>query len=529
MVLQGFLAATHCEAALWLQPRPDEPLVAEASSSDSLRPPPLDELPPASSQLRELLGENGERVLVAPLPGPRRAWLTVGPCGTGERHDLDAYATFLLPVVAQYTQSSLEVEHAASELAERYEEINLLYTISEILGRTVTLEEAAATILTEISETVGARKAPILVHDRVTDTLQVVAALGVRPEDAPPIGTNDPCSVSARVFRTQHPMIVERDDMACDAEKLYRRGAMMSVPIMWTTPEGGEPLGVVNLSDRRSGQAFTAGDQKLVAAIATQIGTAIQNTRLVRTSLAQQRLVQEMQLAHDLQMKLLPSTKVVAPDADVAARVVPAESVGGDFYHLFKLGGHRTGAMIGDVSSHGYRAALIMALAMSASAIHAQTTTDPAETLNAIIGSMREELNTTEMFITAFYGVIDRDRGELRYANTGHPHAFLVQEDGHMERLPALDPPIGMVESAPSAVSRPWAAGRDLLLLFTDGISDARNRLGARLGEQPVLDIVREYRGETPTQIVDRVFQMLALHTGDAPLRDDLTLVVLRS
>jgi sigma-B regulation protein RsbU (phosphoserine phosphatase) len=78
-------------------------------------------------------------------------------------------------------------------------------------------------------------------------------------------------------------------------------------------------------------------------------------------------------------------------------------------------------------------------------------------------------------------------------------------------------------------VSRPWAAGRDLLLLFTDGISDARNRLGARLGEQPVLDIVREYRGETPTQIVDRVFQMLALHTGDAPLRDDLTLVVLRS
>ena len=100
-----------------------------------------------------------------------------------------------------------------------------------------------------------------------------------------------------------------------------------------------EPLGVVNLSDRRSGQPFTAGDQKLIAAIATQIGTAIQNTRLVRASVEQQRLSHEMQLAHDLQMKLLPTIAIVAPDAMVAARVVPAESVGGDFYNLFHLGG----------------------------------------------------------------------------------------------------------------------------------------------------------------------------------------------
>ena len=76
---------------------------------------------------------------------------------------------FLLPVVTQYLQSALEVEHAANELAERYEEINLLYTISEILGRTVSLEEAAETILIEMSETVGARRAPILVHDRATE------------------------------------------------------------------------------------------------------------------------------------------------------------------------------------------------------------------------------------------------------------------------------------------------------------------------------------------------------------------------
>src|SRR3954470_10187466 len=96
---------------------------------------------------------------------------------------------------------------------------------------------------------------------------------------------------------------------------------MLSVPITWTAPapRGAEPIGVVNLSDRRSGQPFTAGDQKLIAAIATQIGTAIQNARLVSASVEQQRLAHEMQLAHDLQMKLLPSDVIVAPANEASA------------------------------------------------------------------------------------------------------------------------------------------------------------------------------------------------------------------
>jgi sigma-B regulation protein RsbU (phosphoserine phosphatase) len=511
--------------AVWLLPSRDGPLVAGPAAPPDATAPPLDLLPDLGRAAP--LGTGSGSAVVVAIPGPQRAWMTLGPCSPGQPPE--TFARFLLPVVTQMLQSSLEVEHAARELAERYEEINLLYTTSEILGRTVALEEAAAIILTEISETVGARRGAILVHDRVTGTLQAEAALGVSPIDTLPIGVDDECSVSALVYREKHAMIVEGKDMPCEAEAVYRRGAMLSVPIMWTGPEGNEPLGVVNLSDRRSGQPFTAGDQKLVAAIATQIGTAIQNTRLVRASLAQQRLVQEMQLAHDLQMKLLPGVDVVAPDAEVAARVVPAESVGGDFYHLFRLGAGRTGVMIGDVSNHGYRAALIMALAMSAAAIHAQATADPGPTLGAVLGSLRDELNTTEMFITLFYAVIDRERGVLHYANTGHPHAFIVSADGTLERLPALDPPLGMVDAAPGGATRPWAQGKDLLLLFTDGVSDAPDRAGRRLGEQPVLDIVREHRAEPAAEIVERVFATLRQHTGDAPLRDDLTLVVVRS
>jgi sigma-B regulation protein RsbU (phosphoserine phosphatase) len=526
-VLAAFRAATGCEAAVWRSESLGAPPVIEVATPGAPAPrsgklpgpydPPLDWTSPVGP------------VIIAGVTAPRPSWLAIGPCATPGTRPRD-HLNLMLPVVAQYLQSAMEVEHAASELAERYEEINLLYTISEILGRTVSLDEAAGTILREVSDTVGARRASILVHDPVSDSLQVVAAIGVNPKAVPPISVGDDCSLSARVFRSLHPVIAEDGESMCEAESGYRRGAMLSVPIMWTAPRRpSEPLGVVNLSDRRSGQAFTAGDLKLVAAIATQIGTAIQNIRLVRESVAQQQLVHEMQLAHDLQMKLLPGANVVAPEATVAARVVPAESVGGDFYNLFPLGPGRTGVMIGDVSGHGYRAALIMALTMSAAAIHAQGTADPGAMLRALFASLSGELATTEMYLSAFYGIVDRTTGRLCYANAGHPHAFVLGAEGPPERLAAINPPIGMVPIAAATAERAWDPRSDLLVLFTDGITDARAPDGERLGEARVLDTIQRHRGLRPDQILDRVFEDLARHTGDGTRRDDLTLVLLHS
>ena len=527
-VLARFEQATGIPAAVWTQPVDDGPIVVSAGHTRVPAPGVIRLLQPGSSPA-EVDGESGALV-VAAVPGARRAWLGLGPCADGDRARTTDHLAFLLPVVGHYFQSETEVEHAAHELAERYEEINLLYTTSEILGRTVSLEEAAARILSEISETVGARRAAILVHDRVTDTLQVVSALGFDPREATPIAIGDPRAVTSFVFREQRATILDGESRYCEAEARFRQGGLLAVPILWTNPgpHGAIPLGVVTLSDRRSG-AFSTSDEKLVSAIATQIGTAIQNARLVRASLAQQRLQQEMQLASDLQLKLLPDASLFAPEAQIAARVTSADSVGGDFYQLFRLGGGRTGIMIGDVSSHGIRAALVMALVMSASAIHAQSSADPAEVLRKLLDTLRDELESTEMFISVFYAVVDPTRGRVRYANAGHPHAFVVGTDGTVERLGALDPPLGMSAEPPSARERAWSPNRDLLLLFTDGVSDSRNRQDVRLGEQRVLDLVRSLRDEPPQYIVDRVFAAVRSHVGDASRRDDLTLVVARS
>jgi phosphoserine phosphatase RsbU/P len=524
-LLTRFREATGCDAIVWTR-NDAGPLQVEFGRMD-IRPPAVVELIPRGGPPVEIALGRGV-MYVAAVAGPKRAWVAVGPLPEPNPVAV-AQVAFLSELVGHTFQSRLEVEHAAHELAERYEEINLLYTTSEIFGTTVSLEEAAARILDEIADTVGARRGALLVHDRVTDTLQVVTAIGFDAADAAPIATADPHCVSAQVFREQRSMIVEPGAMECEAE-FYRLGPLLSVPILWTNP-GNSPvsLGVLNLSERRTSETFSAGDEKLVAAIATQIGTAIQNNRLVRASLSQQRLQQEMELAHDLQMKLLPKSSHFLPDAQIAARVVPAESVGGDFYHLFRLGEGRTGIMIGDVSSHGYRAALIMALVMSATSIHAQTTSDPSRVLSALLATLTDELESTEMFVSVFYAILDPVRGHMRYANAGHPHAFVVAMDGCVERLEATAPPLGMSEQMPITVGRPWKPGGDLLLLFTDGVSDARNRFDQRLGESGITEIARTHRNEPPAMILEQMLTTLRQHMGDVTRRDDLTLVITRT
>lgn len=519
-VLVAFHDATQCSAAVVAEGAAG----LESLASAGTPAPAPDQLPEAAQSPRKIAGDSA---MVARIATVRRIWLIVGPCADGSAR-VEKYCRLLTPIVSQLVRGAVEVERAAEELAERYEEINLLYTISEILGRTTSVEDAAMAILAELSQTVGARRASILVHDRDSNMLIPVAAIGADATSLPSISANDLGSVSAKVFRSKHATIVDASEITSEAELPYVRGTLLSVPIMWTRPGGGSPLGVVNLADRGSSLPFTAGDQKLVMAIATQIATAIQNARLVRASMEQQRLQQEMNLAHDLQMKLLPSTSNMT-DVQVAAKVMPADSVAGDFYNLFRLGNAATGVMIGDVSSHGYRAALIMALVMSASAIQAQIHNDPGAMLGALLNSLGEELASTEMHISLFYGVVNRKKGTLTYANTGHPHAFVFEGDSKPERIAAIDPPLGLSDSPPKSLSRSWTAGDSLLVLFTDGISDARNAKDERVGEQRVLDVVKRNRREPVQVIVDKVFESLKRFTGAAAPRDDQTLLVLRA
>src|SRR5262249_7437835 len=157
----------------------------------------------------------------------------------------------------------------ASELAARYEEIDLLYTISETLGRTVSLDEAARTIARELAEVAGARRASIMVYDEPSQSLKMVAGRGLETFDVEPVAVNDPRSIAAKVCR-------DRTMLAFDsatpgpypgggAERGYKGKSFLSLPIVYAPP-GGEPrpVGVINLTDRMGEDIFTPEHKKLL-------------------------------------------------------------------------------------------------------------------------------------------------------------------------------------------------------------------------------------------------------------------------
>jgi phosphoserine phosphatase RsbU/P len=487
----------------------------------------------------QLDGEHGHAIVtptgdawLEPVAGHPGHWIQLGPDDMPmvERPDRARMAGALVGFVLAHER---EMALVVSELSTRYEEIDLLYTISDILGHTVHLEEAAQTIVREVSDVVGARRASLMVHDAETDTLRIVAARGLDKAWLLPVPVQHPDSIAARVFREQRALWndprADGSAVTSDPMRGYRGESYLSVPILYAPPGGtSRPIGVINLTDRLGEDMFTSGHKKLVTAIANQVGAAIENARLAELERQRERLRTELDLARELQIALMPPPQVLAKSGDIGARSQSAEFVGGDFYDLIALQRDAVGVMIGDVSGHGLRAAMLMAHAVSAAGVLAMGSPSPEDALQRLIEIVGDELRRAEMHISLFYGVVDRRRGALRYANAGHPHAFVVPKDGGApRRLHATAPPLGLGgERVVLGAEIEWTKGQDLLCLFTDGLSEA---MGAteRYGEQRVLACVSANIAKPSVQIVDLVFQDLEAF-APGPMADDRTMLVLR-
>lgn len=396
----------------------------------------------------------------------------------------------------QLEQLRHERDAATRELAERYEEISLLYAIGELLGSGSTVEETGRVILRELLVTVGAARGALLLHDAATTPRAlstIVASHGLSDTEARALTGAPPDALT------------------------------LNVPIRRVAAEPGVTLGAMLLVREAGSDPFTASDRKLVAAVAVQAGTALHNARLTRDMMAQRALQRELQVAQELQQKLLPSPAVIAPDAEAGAAVRAAVNVGGDFYALLRLDDQRTGVVIGDVSGHGVHSALVMALALSATGIHLQSLRDPSLALAALQESVWDELRSTDMSLALCMVVIDVVSHEVRFANAGHPHAFVVRPGAEPVRMGAQSPALGLVRSTWHNGVVPWDA-QSRLLLFTDGIVDARNSAGVRMGEEAVLQAAMTHA--PPQAVVQRVFAGVDAWTGGEPGNDDLAIVV---
>lgn len=224
---------------------------------------------------------------------------------------------------------------------------------------------------------------------------------------------------------------------------------------------------------------------------------------------------------------LLPAPSVLRNDANVAARCVPTEAVGGDFYTFNRLGLGAVAVMVGDVASHGFPAALVMAAVLAAAGIQAGSGASPDVTLRTLHDNLGERLTSADTYLTIFYGILDPTRKILTWASAGHPYAFRIPATGAAERLETTAPPLGLGNAA-EIVSRSisWDTRGDLLCLWTDGLSDAANQRGERFGEPRLIRMLEELRALAPEEIVERV--MAATERFASSSQDDRTLLVLR-
>lgn len=301
----------------------------------------------------------------------------------------------------------------------------------------------------------------------------------------------------------------------------------------------GEPVGALIVQTGRKAR-FAPGEVSLLRGLASLAVVALQRAGLIEQlrqkmaaleaaheGLAQkERLERELELARGVQQRMLPRTFPEIPGYKFASTYRPAREVGGDFYDAFLLDDDHFAIAVGDVSDKGMPAALYMALTRSLLRAEGTRARSPRATL-ARVNQLLIELGERDMFVTVFYGIVERSSGLLTYCRAGHDRPFLLR-DGRVSELRGDGMALGLVGGSRLQLSEetvPLAPG-DRLLLYSDGLSDVVSTDGEMFDKDRLAALVR---GQTaaPAELCRTLFDALSAFQGEAAQYDDMALLVL--
>lgn len=242
---------------------------------------------------------------------------------------------------------------------------------------------------------------------------------------------------------------------------------------------------------------------------------------------AQAQIKAELEVARALQMAILPAAFPARPGCEGAARMIPATTMGGDFYDFIELPDGRIGLVIADVSGKGVPAAFFMAVARTNLRDLAAQHLDPGSCL-AHTNELLCAQNPLSLFVTVFYCVFDPGSGVLRYANGGHNPAYVRHTDGSVEALNgAGGVALGVMPGAEYPEHTMRLLPGDRLLLYTDGVTEAFNPADEAYGVERLLAEVRSHGEGAAAALVERICRSVTSFAGSAAQSDDITLTVL--
>jgi len=418
------------------------------------------------------------------------------------------------------SQAALAIENARLYAAQREEAwvSTALLQVAEAASSLNTLDETLATIVRITPILTGVDRCAILLWDAETEAFVPAQQYGLPPHEAAlfwQLRLSPQATVTAGGDTDQ--------SFVSDIAPLLGAQSLLVLPMQ----SRGEMMGVMIVGYADESQRLSERWMNILTGIANQAATAVESDYLAREATEQQRLARELEVAQEIQVSFLPESHPVIPGWEIAAHWRSARRVGGDFYDFLQLPNGCVGLVIADVADKGVPAALFMALSRTLVRVSALTGRGPAKALERanqlILSDARSDL-----FVTIFYAVINPETGHMLYASAGHNPPLLVHTDGQVEDLHCPGMALGILEEVQLGEKETHLKPGDLLMLYTDGITEAINAEGEEFGVERLAKIAIASRNEPASEILAQVDTAVTTFAAGQPPFDDVTLVVAR-
>ena len=292
---------------------------------------------------------------------------------------------------------------------------------------------------------------------------------------------------------------------------------------------GGTLQGVAVLGPRLSEEPYSASDKRLLASVASQAGIAMRSITLAEKMAEQmeteRRTAQEMQIARQVQSRLLPQRAPSLKTLDCSGKCIQTRAVGGDYYDFLDFGSGRLGLVLADISGKGMSAALLMAnLQANLRGQYALALEDVPRLLRSVNHLFYRNTETSH-YATMFFAIYDDGTRRLRYVNCGHNPPILMRVNGDLDRLTATSTVLGLFEEWDCTVAECELASGDVLVIYTDGISEAGPNEEEEFGEERLIATIRKYQQQSAGEILDNILSDVQ-QVSRGRQADDMTLIV---
>ncbi len=445
-----------------------------------------------------------------------------------ERDNFDEWDLKLMNYLAELAAIAISNRKLYFDLNRRIDELSVLYEVSQSISFSNMDENLYHTIVQSISNALGAEKASIILFHDERQTLVLKASVGLPSSVEAEQEIDMHRSISGLVFKNGDPLIVtdiskELSFPYLEPNRAYSTRSFISVPIRHKNTL----IGVINLADKKNGQPFDAFDFRVLSTIGHHIADIHQNILFQRRMIEQQRLANEIDIASEIQSKILPKVPSSFKGHTFAAFTKPAKEIGGDFYDFFTFDDTKYAVAVADVSGKGIPAAIFMGMARNIIRAESRVSSLPGKILQ---NSNRYIYQDSEqgMFITVVYLLVDTHNNIITYGCGGHNDQILFRNNGEVIHLKAAGRPLGV---DPDAVFEEKVIGfqsGDLVLLYTDGLLETLGNIDIEKGEEKLIEILRGCHQSDAKHIVSVIQSHLEREHIDDPLVDDVTVFAIK-